>query len=106
MRYHLTIQEQSMLAKALRSSSQLVYSFDLAPVDVNILPMQIVADTKTIDHCVEALRSRIAFSPTYAREIVLSVLASATDTGRGHKENDNTSAGGATPGTSSGSGND
>lgn len=105
---HLTIQEQRLLARALRSSSTLVNSFDLAPVDVNILPMQLVVDTETIDRCIENIQSEVrhghVLSSVLIREIVLSVLNTlGTDIGRGHKADGESQTGGApNPGPASG----
>lgn len=103
---NLTIGEQRLLARALRSSCDLVYSFDLAPVDVNILPMNIVVDTETVDCCVEALHQFFKFDPVLSREIVLSVLKAATDIGRGSTEHSESQTGGPAPGAPSGADHD
>jgi hypothetical protein len=101
----LTIGEQRRLAQILRSQNDMVYSFDLAPVDVNILPMQIVVDPAVVDRGVEGLRSVLSLSPVLARDIVLSVLGATADIRRGSTEHSESQTGGPTPGTASGSDN-
>ena len=102
---NLTIEEQRLLSQALRSSAPLVHSDNIAPVDVNILPMQIVLDPAMIDRCVEALHIH---TPTFTREIVITVLRAAAigGIGVGTAQNNGTETGGTGSPTASGTDHD
>lgn len=110
----LTIGEQRLLSRALRASATLVHSDNIAPADVNILPMGYVVDTEAVDRCVAALvefgernlarmHDQHVSDPTFAHEIVITVLqAAAMDIGRGSAKHSESETGGPDPGTSSG----
>lgn len=85
MKRDLTIGDQRLLARALRSSSVLVRSDNITPVNINILPMTLVVDTETIDRCIKEvlIRDQVGLSAAHARDLVLSVLRVAADIGRG-----------------------
>ena len=105
--HELTIGEQRILAQVLRSQSPLVWSDDIAPADVNILPMTIVVEPVTVGRCVNAVLADYSISPMRARQIVLSVLsAAAMDIGCGSTEHSESQIGGPAPGASSGADHD
>lgn len=106
MNRNLTIGDQVTLARLLGAGKTMVWSDNLAPIDVNVYPMGLVVDTSTVDRCVQELQSNTHISPVAAREIVLSVLGAATDIGRGRAEHSESQTGRDTTGASSGADHD
>ena len=101
--HELTIGEQRILAQVLRSQNPLVWSDDIAPADVNILPMTIVVEPVTVDRCVEVLRRETRLNPVLACGVVLSKLGIVTtDIGCGSTKHGESQVGGTTTGAPSG----
>ncbi len=99
--------DQIALARLLQAEKPLVWSDNIAPLNVNILPMQLIADASDVDGCVDMLVSRCGLSAPYARQIVLLVLGGVdVGMGRGSAQHNKSEVGGAIPGTPSGANND
>lgn len=104
---HLTISEQRDLARLLQAGRPLVWSDNLAPANVNIVPMQMMIGTSDLDRSVDALVGAFGFSAPYARQIVLCVLSGVdTGMGRGSTQHGESEVGGAATGAPAGANHD
>jgi len=101
----LTFDEMTRLASILDTKSKSIRSDNIAPVDVNILPMAIIVDTELVNDCVDILMGNYMLSPMLAKDIVLSVFEATQGTGRGCTKYIESELDGHAPGTPSGSDN-
>ncbi len=102
----MTVGQQRELSKLLGAEKPLVWSDNIRPANVNILPMGLMVDPETVRRCIQASPSLQELGPVLSHAIVLSVLGAATDIGRGSTKHSESQTGGQTPGASSGADHD
>jgi hypothetical protein len=105
----LSVREMMSLARLLRIPDKMVWSDNIAPVDVNNLTVAIAFDDRVVDEIAARIGRDTTFGfldSTFIRKLVLCVLREAADIGRGHAQDNESSFGGTpAPGAPSGADN-